>query len=357
MIAAYGDPTPLGVAIRSVLLQSLAADEIIVVGDCTDYRANALISSIEKPGIRFLNLRRRSGSQSLPNAVGAVVAKSRFVAFLNQDDLWLPHHLELALSQMHREKTSWFRGATAFCDRVQDDRVWRIPKFDSRSDPLFSTHSAFMKGHSYVEPASAYVFKRAALLAQGNWRPPWELVRSPLSELAIRLGRHLGEPSVGNELSVAKINGPRPTDGVPLYERAYDIHRYLDNHIKTENEQWPASFDWPQNGPVSRMKQFWALENHPKRSALMNYLGRGYRIVYRLTGVDLSEQIAWGNIFRKGELLEKALRVRTNESVPSRYTLCLALRDLGIEPDLSDQQGHKGSQFIRSRARKTTKPI
>lgn len=338
VIAAYGDPTPLEVAIRSVQLQSLAVGEIIIVGDCTDGRAKASISRIEDPRIRFLNLRRRSGSQSLPNAVGAVVAKSRFVAFLNQDDLWLPQHLELALGQMHRERTSWFRGATAFCDRVEDRLVGRIPKFDSRSDPSFSAHRAFMKGHSYVEPASAYVFKRAALLAQGNWRQSWDLVRSPLSELVIRLGRHLGEPSVGSEVSVAKINGPRPAGRIPLYERAYEIHRYLNTHIKTANEQWPNSFDWPQNGPASRMKPFWAAENKPKRSALMNYLGRGYRIAYFMTGVDLSEKIAWGNTFRKGELLENALRVRTKETIRSRYTLFDALRDLGIDPELSDHQ-------------------
>jgi glycosyltransferase involved in cell wall biosynthesis len=73
-----------------VLWQTLADWELIVVGDrCTD-DTEVVVRGFPDPRIRFVNLERNFGEQSVPNNEGVRLAQGRFIAYLNHDDLWLP---------------------------------------------------------------------------------------------------------------------------------------------------------------------------------------------------------------------------------------------------------------------------
>lgn len=95
-------------AVNSVLSQTLHPREIIIIDDCSPMN---LFSEIEQftqtSGLRtniilLRNSRNRGANYS--RNLGIQVAKGKYLAFLDSDDLWLPQKLEIQLSQI--QKTS-----------------------------------------------------------------------------------------------------------------------------------------------------------------------------------------------------------------------------------------------------------
>src|SRR6185436_12496031 len=96
----YDWPSALRVAMESVLAQTFRDFEYLVVGDgCTDGTA-ALVASFADPRIRWHNLARNSGNQSVPNRAAVEMARGKYVAYLNHDDIWFPNHLESLVEVM-----------------------------------------------------------------------------------------------------------------------------------------------------------------------------------------------------------------------------------------------------------------
>src|SRR4051812_43048429 len=94
VIAAYGWPEALAHSIPSVLAQSLADLELLVVGDGCQSGSEAAARAFERdPRVRWHALPANSGSQAAPNNLGNALARGRFVAYLGQDDLWHRDHV------------------------------------------------------------------------------------------------------------------------------------------------------------------------------------------------------------------------------------------------------------------------
>jgi glycosyltransferase involved in cell wall biosynthesis len=102
--ATYNRAQCLRYSVASVLAQTVADLELIVVGDaCTD-ETGEVLASFDDPRVRFVNLERNVGEQSGPNNAGVAMARGRLIAFCNHDDLWFPDHLERGIE--HLEATA-----------------------------------------------------------------------------------------------------------------------------------------------------------------------------------------------------------------------------------------------------------
>lgn len=98
IIPTYNWSTVLPYSIGSVLDQTFADFELLVVGDgCTDDSGD-VVRAIGDPRVRWIDLRPRSGHQSGPNNEGLRQARGELIAYLGHDDLWLPHHLASAVA-------------------------------------------------------------------------------------------------------------------------------------------------------------------------------------------------------------------------------------------------------------------
>jgi glycosyltransferase involved in cell wall biosynthesis len=95
VIRTYNRAPMLGNALDTVLRQTLRPQEIIVVDDGSTDETPQLVESYQRrhAEIRYL---RTEGNNGADRAARAGVEESgcRYVAFLDSDDLWLPHHLE-----------------------------------------------------------------------------------------------------------------------------------------------------------------------------------------------------------------------------------------------------------------------
>jgi hypothetical protein len=88
-------------ALRSVTLQGLSDIEVIVVNDGGADVAGVLPLGERGMTVRLLSFPRSRGPAAARNA-GLEIAGGRFVAFLDDDDMYLPGHLERALSALER---------------------------------------------------------------------------------------------------------------------------------------------------------------------------------------------------------------------------------------------------------------
>ena len=99
VIPTYNRSNLLYRAVASVLDQTFADFEIIVIDDHSTDDTSSVAESFSDPRVRFLINNRTRGACGARN-VGILSAKGNWVAFLDDDDVWLPeklkHQFELA---------------------------------------------------------------------------------------------------------------------------------------------------------------------------------------------------------------------------------------------------------------------
>jgi len=100
IIPAYNRSNVLRYAIQSVLDQTFKDFEVLVVGDaCSDDSAQ-VVSSFNDARLHWFNLEQNSGSQAAPNNFGLQNSSGKYIAYLGQDDLWLPIHLKVLIEKL-----------------------------------------------------------------------------------------------------------------------------------------------------------------------------------------------------------------------------------------------------------------
>lgn len=148
-------------SIRSVLDQTLANFELLVIGDATEDDTEAHVRALGDGRIRWFNTDRRAGTQSGPNNLGLDKARAPRVAYLGHDDIWAADHLE-ALDSAYRANPE----AGVVCSGV----VLYVQKPDApyRIEGLFEGLCGF--GPDIFTPPSAFSHTR-----EGLTLPHWKL--------------------------------------------------------------------------------------------------------------------------------------------------------------------------------------
>lgn len=104
----------LGDALRSVLAQSCRDLEIIVVDDGSTDDPAAVAAGFDDPRIRVLRQDNRGAAAARNRGIDE--ARGRYVAFLDSDDRFLPHHLE-AMARLLADKPHMAGYAPIVVDR------------------------------------------------------------------------------------------------------------------------------------------------------------------------------------------------------------------------------------------------
>lgn len=107
VISTFERPEMLREAIDSVLAQTFTDWELIVVDDGSN-TAEAVGVALKDEGLldgrryAFINMDEPSGYQCAPKNVGIQQAQGSYIAYLDDDNLWDPHHLQVLVDGIEK---------------------------------------------------------------------------------------------------------------------------------------------------------------------------------------------------------------------------------------------------------------
>jgi glycosyltransferase involved in cell wall biosynthesis len=216
----YNWPSVLRVAMESVLAQGFRDFEYLVVGDCCTDGTEALVASFKDPRIRWHNLAQNTGNQSGPNRVALEMARGRYIAYLNHDDIWFPNHLELLTTAMQANEADIL---FSLCLEIAPPgSMYRAVAGLPYTHPLGKEH-----GRLVTAVTSSIMHPLEAGLAIGNWRDWRTLQQTPPLDFIERLMRHRGRRGSVKAVTVLKFNSADRANCYRL-QSAEEQTRYWD---------------------------------------------------------------------------------------------------------------------------------
>ncbi|WP_406388492.1 glycosyltransferase family 2 protein [Streptomyces sp. NBC_00211] len=170
VIATHRRPDALRAAIRSALAQTVTDQVVIAVDD-----GAGLPELPADPRLFAVSLARNTATAGVVRNVGIRLTRSRYVAFLDDDNLWEPDHLEQALAVL--EPGGGPDAVYTALRRVLPDGserdVLSVP-FDRRR----AAHEAFLDTNAFVARRTrSLYFSRLRRPPEVLPREDWELVR------------------------------------------------------------------------------------------------------------------------------------------------------------------------------------
>ncbi len=93
VITTYNRPDFLQEALIGVSQQTLSAYEVIIIDDCSTISYDDVYPTVEKLQARYLKQKSGVGANAARN-IGIKESSGDIVAFLDDDDIWLPDYLE-----------------------------------------------------------------------------------------------------------------------------------------------------------------------------------------------------------------------------------------------------------------------
>jgi glycosyltransferase involved in cell wall biosynthesis len=138
IVPVYNGERFLRAAFDSALAQTLQNIEIIVIDDGSTDSSGAIADeyAARHPG-RFVVIHQANGGLVIARNAGLAVARGRYVALLDADDVWLPHHLAACVDVL--EKRADVGLVHANIERINIDgskrlavkRFWKIDDPDA----------------------------------------------------------------------------------------------------------------------------------------------------------------------------------------------------------------------------------
>ncbi len=221
IIAAYKYSAVLHFALQSLLLQTFQDWECWVIGDATTDDSDAVVASFGDSRLQWYNLPHNHGNQFGPNNEGLRRARGRYIAFLQQDDLWHARHLEVLVAALE--------GGAEMAHSV----LWMSLPY-----PPFATLFGLHPGGGFQPmtffPPACVMIRRTLAERVGPWRD-WRSLRVPNDvDYICRLARAARGIAPVPELTVFKFSASNRKD--VYQEKPTHEQQALLQRLQTEPE-------------------------------------------------------------------------------------------------------------------------
>ncbi len=326
VIATYRRVEALRSTVRSVLRQTHGDWTALVIGDrCSDETEGAL-RPFKDPRIRYYNLPERFGEQSGPNSAGLHLASGDFVAFLNHDDLLLQDHLAHMLERLASADFCFGRFANA--TRVSGG----APVFTSIGPTERDLHVLVRPNPWVFDPSSFWLVRAPYAKAVGPWRSARSLWRTPLGDWLLRAWRLRGRFCFGTRITGLRFMTRTVRTDAPIYAVATPEHEVMAERLERESADATRDFLRAQLraelGAEGRPLPRGEGRDRPRwRRALTWSRRRFWSALYLRFGLDPMPLLGPLLGARKGALLERLSRKRTDDPLPAEPSLAAFLRD------------------------------
>ncbi len=158
-------------AIESVLAQDYTTWEMCIVGDCTPDDTEGTVRSYGDARLRFYNLPEKSP----PGSHGAIaknhaifnMSRGRYVAYLDDDDLYRPNHLSTLVGYLEAHPdTAFVYARCMYRDKKTGKKIWGNPF--QRWMHGFSREK--LQRYNFID-TDCVVHTRALIDEVGGWNP------------------------------------------------------------------------------------------------------------------------------------------------------------------------------------------
>ena len=199
VIPAYNEEAYLPRAVRSALSQTLAPFEVIVVDDGSTDGTGRVAAQF---GNQVRYVRQENAGLSAARNRGIREASGTFVALLDSDDEWLPHHLEDAAGVLAANPhLQWWCGA--YERRAENGKLEYQVVYDGRLENGARVPSYFdAAARSNLVLPSAIVIRKQVLTELGGFD---EAIRTHGEDLDLWFRIGLRHPEIGYSPTVSTI--------------------------------------------------------------------------------------------------------------------------------------------------------
>lgn len=169
LMRTYNRTDEIRESIESVLDQTLTDLELIVINDHGDPAIEAIVTGYSDHRIRYQRLPKNAGQGGALNA-GLVLARGRYVAFLDDDDVYLPDHLANLVQHLeaHPEIGAAYSGTWVCEGDMQNGRFIESARRQLQEPDQFDANR-FSRSNFISLPALA--FRRSLLRNSGLVNP------------------------------------------------------------------------------------------------------------------------------------------------------------------------------------------
>jgi glycosyltransferase involved in cell wall biosynthesis len=182
VIPTYNRAADLRRALDSVLRQTLAEFECLVVDNHSTDDTDAVVASFADPRLRLLKIHNR-GSVAASRNLGVAQARAEFVAFLDSDDWWTPDKLALSLQALEAGADVVYHDLRIVAR--ESSRGWRI----SRTRVLHPPALDDLLGEGNGINLSSVVLRRELLLAVDGFSEDTALIATEDFDAWVRIAR------------------------------------------------------------------------------------------------------------------------------------------------------------------------
>jgi teichuronic acid biosynthesis glycosyltransferase TuaG len=156
IMAAYNAEKTISMAINSVLAQTFADWELLVINDCSKDRTAEIVNAYTDSRIRLLQNDKNSGV-SISRKKGMEAANGEWIAVLDSDDAWTPDKLEKQIKLANDTGAELIFTGSAFMDDDGKPIDWQLhvpttlPYRELLKQNLVSNSSVLVKATLYKQ--------------------------------------------------------------------------------------------------------------------------------------------------------------------------------------------------------------
>jgi glycosyltransferase involved in cell wall biosynthesis len=182
VIPCFNGERYLGEAVRSVLAQTHAGLEVIVVDDGSTDRSVSVVRNVSDARVRVVS--QPNGGVAAARNRGVAETSGEYVAFLDQDDAWLPTKLELQLASLRRSPEVGLVYSDCFLIDADGTEIGRW----SERFPLLRGRLFERLIVESVVPISTVLLRRSTFAAAGGFPPQYRYVEDLALLLRVAAG-------------------------------------------------------------------------------------------------------------------------------------------------------------------------
>lgn len=182
IVATYNSSYVLRYAIQSVLKSTFQDWEMIVIGDCCTDDTEQVVNSFLDARISFQNLDENSGQQAKPTNAALKKVRGKYIAFLNQDDLYFSDHLSHCVKEIESTNSDFLVTPAV---KVAPSNPEEITYGSYRAE-MYAVHPNEELSPIIFSIASTWFVRKSIADQLGPWKLESELFVTPSQEWLFR---------------------------------------------------------------------------------------------------------------------------------------------------------------------------